>query len=248
MDPIGLELVTWKMSMVLFIMKLYPIEVKKRAVELRKNGYTTKEINEILKLNIPKSTYSGWFKTVIVNEEGKNRLTGINIDKLNKARSLAVSVNKEARKKFLNSLDDKNLDIALKINNIDFAKMALSMLCLGEASKHKNGSAFSLGNTDPRIIILFIKLLNKCFDIDWSKFRCTVMCRADQNISELENYWQRVTHIPKRQFYATRVDNRSLGKKTKKIGYMGVLKVDYLNTKTQLDLESLANLIYNQVK
>ena len=73
------------------------------------------------------------------------------------------------------------------------------------------------------------------------------MCRADQNIEELEKYWQGKTGIPKKQFYKARFDIRSVGKPTKKEGYKGVLKVDYINTKIQLELESLANLIYNQL-
>ena len=79
------------------------------------------------------------------------------------------------------------------------------------------------------------------------KFRCTVMCRADQNIKELEKYWQEKSGIPKEQFYKTRIDARSIGKPTKKVGYKGVLKVDYMDTKIQLELESLADLLYNQL-
>ena len=77
------------------------------------------------------------------------------------------------------------------------------------------------------------------------KLRCTVQCRADQNQTDLEQFWQKVTHISKEQFYKTRIDPRTIGKPSKKSDYKGVLKVDYFDTKVQQDLESLANLVYN---
>ncbi len=104
-----------------------------------------------------------------------------------------------------------------------------------------------MGNSDPRIIILFLNLLKHCFPFDPEKVRCTVQCRADQDIPALEAYWQKVTGIPQKYFYKSRIDLRTVGKPTLKPGYKGVLKVDYLNRKVQLELESLADLIYNRV-
>ena len=122
------------------------------------------------------------------------------------------------------------------------------MLCLGEASKYGGGSSsFSLGSSDPRIVVLFLRLLKKCFDFNLEKVRCTVQCRADQDIDALQNYWLKVTGVPKRLFYKPLVDPRTKGKPTKKSNYRGVLKVDYFSTRVQLELESLADLVYNQV-
>lgn len=225
----------------------YPKDVVDKAINLRMLGNTSAKINRILGLKVPKSTYAGWFKNIVLTIKAKKRISNETRLKLDKARVLAVAKNKLIRSKFLDSLDTINFDIANTIQDSNVAKIALSMLCLGEASKFKNGSAFSLGNTDPRIILLFIRLLRKCFDIDSSKFRCTVMCRADQNKAELENYWKNVTGIPEKQFYKTRVDSRTIGKKTLRSDYKGVLRVDYFDTKIQLELESLAELIYNRV-
>ncbi len=57
----------------------------------------------------------------------------------------------------------------------------------------------------------------------------------------------KITGIPKRLFYKTRIDSRTVGKPTLKKDYKGVLRVDYFDTKVQLDLESLADLIYNRL-
>lgn len=95
---------------------------------------------------------------------------------------------------------------------------------------------------------MFLKLLEYCFyDYDVNKIRCTVQCRADQNTKELEKYWHTVTHVPKRHFYKTRVDKRTFGKKTLNKNYKGVLRIVYLSSNTQLDLEALSGLIYEKI-
>jgi len=228
-------------------MKAYTSEIRKRAIKLRKEGKTTKEIGTELNINVPKSTYTGWFAGIVLNSEQKKRISDLNAKRLDEARIKAVQVNRKKRVDYLNALNKINFPISKRVNNVETAKIALAMLCLGEATKYGNGSVFSLGNTNHKIITLYIDLLRRCFKIDESKFRCTVMCRADQNISDLEKYWRKITGISKKQFYKARVDVRSVGKPTKKVGYKGVLKVDYIDTRIQLELESLADLLYNQV-
>lgn len=89
--------------------------------------------------------------------------------------------------------------------------------------------------------------MSQCFDIEPEKYRCTVQCRADQDTQKLEDFWQKITRIPKTQFYPPLIDPRTIGKPTKKPSYKGVLNVYYLNTTVQLELETLYDLVYNQL-
>lgn len=216
---------------------------------LRAQGKTYGEIQQLLKRKLPKSTLSEWCKNVLLPFNYTERISKLNLANLGKARSTAVEINKIKREEFFDHINSINTPIAFKIRDNDTAKIALSMLCLGEASKYGNGSAFSLGNSDHRIIVLFIKLLRTCLPtFDSKKMRCTVQCRADQNVEKLERYWQKITKIQKSQFYKTRIDPRTIGKPTKKKDYYGVLRIDYLDRKIQHELESLAQLVYNQVR
>ncbi len=228
-------------------MKLYPIETINEAIELRLQGNTYQEINEQLKISVPKSTYSYWFRTVAISPEKQNLLSTKIAVKLVKARRKAVDTNRAIRKAYLQSLDRGNFNVSRKIMNVDTAKIALAMLCLGEASKSTRCSGFYLGNSDPKIIVLFIKLLKLCFPINPDKFRFTIQCRADQDVEELEKYWRKIIVVENCQFYKTRIDPRSVGKPTLNKDYRGVLRVDYIDKRIQLELESLANMIYNQV-
>lgn len=226
----------------------YPANIIQEAIQLRSVGKTYGEIRLLLKRHIPKSTLSDWCKNVILPKDYAERISALNFNNLNKARLIAKEINKIKREEFFKEINEANIPIAETMQNPETARIALAMLCLGEARKYSfKGGPFSLGSSDPRIITLFLELLKKCFNFKLEKVRCTVQCRADQNIETLERFWLNVTKIPKKLFYKARIDPRTIGKPTKKKDYMGVLNVYYFDTKVQLELESLAQLIYNFV-
>ena len=53
-------------------MARHPIEIKEKALELRRKGYSVKEIADELK--IAKSTSSFWIRNILLNERAKQRL------------------------------------------------------------------------------------------------------------------------------------------------------------------------------
>ncbi|MBI5358607.1 hypothetical protein HZB69_03230 [Candidatus Amesbacteria bacterium] len=217
--------------------------------ELRSKGSTYGEINKTLNTKLSKSTLHWICKKVSLPQKYLDKITKLNIKNLGIARATAKAVNKAKREELINKFTNVYLPVSLKINNANTAKIALAMLCLGEASKSKSKHAFSLGNSDSRVIIIFLTLLRRCFpQFDESKIRATVQCRADQNIEELTHYWQNITKISKSQFYKVLVDQRTVGKPTKRSDYMGVLNIYYLDKKVQLELETLADLVYNSLK
>jgi len=227
----------------------YAQDVISQVRKLRSKGKTYSEIIRELQVAIPKSTLSDWCKGIDLPKAYNEKIKLFNIDNLKKGRMIALVSNQIKRETFLKHTSQANVPIAAKIKNRDVAKIALAMLCLGEASKSKGGaSSFSLGNSDPRIVQLFIHLLQACFDsFSFDKMRCTVQCRADQNIEELESFWINITGVPRELFYPSRIDPRTIGKPTKKKEYKGVLRVDYFDSKVWIELETLADLVYNQV-
>ena len=117
------------------------------------------------------------------------------------------------------------------------------MLYLGEGAKSSRGSV-CFGNSDPFIISLFLNLVRKCYKVDEKKFRCTVLCRADQSVGNLEKFWLKITKIPKSQFYKTRIDARTIGKPTKKLDYKGVCVINYFSADIFLDLMQIPRTIF----
>ena len=227
-------------------MAKFESNLKAQVQELRSSGKTYSEINLLIKQEVSKSTLSFWCKSVPLPSNYSRKIKKLNVTSLKKARVRALHVNNLKRKNYLLSLDERNFEISEQVCNKNVAKIALAMLCLGEASKY-GVSAFALGNTNPKIIIIFLQLLKLSSNFNENKLRCTVQCRADQNVSYLESYWSKVTNIPLKQFYKAQIDPRTINRPTKKPEYKGVLRINYLDSNAQQDLESLSSLIYNQL-
>lgn len=218
------------------------IQLKENIIQLRKKGKTYKEIQNRVKIPIPKSTLSYWCRSVPLPAGYQNKIEEYNKFNLNKARKAALVVNKEKRKKYLQSIITRNQHLVAVFKDRNVAKIALVMLYLGEGSKTQRGSLM-FGNSDPLIIDLFLRLLRRCYRIDKQKFRCTLQGRADQNIKKLEKYWSQITQIPLNQFYRARIDPRSIGRISKKPDYKGVCRIDYFSADIYNELKIIAQLI-----
>lgn len=226
---------------------VYYLEFKNKAIDLRSKGKTYSDITRILKRNIPKSTLSEWFKHIIFSKSSQRKLQKNVALKLKKAQLKAKRINAEKRKKYLLDLKNKNLYL-LDLINVPIQKIILSILYLAEGSKHKNTRFLCLGSSDPEIIKFYLSLLRACFEIDNSKFRGRIQCRADQNKKRLERFWKRTTEFKIKQFYPTYVDKRTIGKKTLKKNYKGVCVIHYFDTSIQLELELLADSVLKYTK
>lgn len=230
-------------------MPRYQKQLIKTIQKLRSKGKTYGEIQKILHRQIPKSTLSWQCKNVTLPKDYQERIKILNTTSLTKGRMIGTEINRLKRERFFQLIQKVNTPIAKMTKKIPIGKIALAMLCLGEASKYnpKTKRAFYLGNSDPRIIIIFLQLLKQCYPFHIEKIRATVQCRADQDTNALKKFWQEATGIPERLFYKPLIDPRTKGKPTKKLNYHGVLRIDYLDTKVQLELECLSDLIYNEL-
>ena len=78
--------------------------------------------------------------------------------------------------------------------------------------------------------------------------KCRVSYRTDQNINEIEEYWSTITNISRENFYKTKPDPRTKGKKTKKVDYKGVCVLTCAGAKIQLELEEIAKLLLRKLR
>src|SRR3989344_1469742 len=143
---------------------------------------------------------------------------------------------------YLNSKQRKIIDKKIKDN----CKKGMEVAWIINKKRRKNLDRGSLrfGNSDSFIIGLFLNLMRKYYKVDEKKFRCTILCRADQNVVDLEKFWQEITKIPKSQFYKARIDARTIGKPSQKINYRGVCAIDYFSADTFLDLMQIPKTVF----
>lgn len=221
--------------------------LKLQAQTLRSQGKTYLEIESELGVQISKSTLSSWCAGVELPSHYYHKMQASNKAHLEKARIESISQKKKQREAFYEKLDLANqslIDFFKKSS--DVRKITLSTIYLAEGSKSARG-ALMFGNSDPSIISLFMRLMRECYEIDETKFRITVQCRADQNTSALEKFWSNTTAIPLNQFYKTRLDKRTIGQKSKKIDYRGVCRIDYFSSFIDLELKHIAQMMMKSI-
>jgi hypothetical protein len=214
-------------------------DLKNSVKKLRKKGKTYSEIKQILDIFIPKSTLSDWCKNISLPKSYFKKIKVINV----KSQKRALKAWKQKKELKVAKIIDRNKHLSPLLKNRDIALIALSLLYLGEGSKTKRGS-LTFGNSDPFIIDMFLDLLRRCYEIDNSKFRCTVQCRADQDTKKLEKFWSKITKIPLSQFYEARIDKRTIGKKSIKPEYKGVCRIDYFSADIFTELMKLPRIIH----
>lgn len=218
-----------------------------KARKLRSKGKTYSEIRQILNLPIPKSTLSNWCQNVVLPSWYDKKIQELNNKNFTKAQVKARASIKRKRELYLEKVR-RDAKIVLRKFHYEGLKIALAMLYLGEGAKWKSHSGLMLGSSDPNIILLYISLLKKCYNIKPRQLKCRISYRADQDIGELEKYWSSITKIPKENFYKTKPDPRTKGKKTKKVDYKGVCVLTCAGARIQLELEEIIKLLSQKLR
>lgn len=217
--------------------------LKQKAIKLRKLGYSLRDVEA--RLGTPRSTLSGWFKSIKLTKSKKNALYKKWQLGLKKARIKAAKVNRQAKQDRINKIESL---VTKLINNTQLAKKELEIflagLYLGDGFKIAETTA--LGSSNPKILKGFVCLLRHLYNIDQKKLRGAIYARADQKPDYLIKYWSRLLNIPKTQFHKTQIDRRTLAKKTI-YGYKGVCTVYYYDVRIKRRLIVLSEQILGRV-
>lgn len=183
------------------------IQVKEKAINLRKLGFSYSLIS--IKTGIPKSTLNYWLKKVpykpnkiVLKRIQESPIKSAKI--LRERRLYNIKVSKEIAFKELG-----------KVTKRDFLMMGIG-LYIGEGSKNST-QMVRISNSDPRVIKLIIAWLISACGLSINNLRIAIHTYPDLDIEKTLEYWSNITHIPRKQFRKTQIDNR-LNKSTKNIG------------------------------
>lgn len=165
------------------------------------------------KLGIPRSTLSGWFKSVPLTEEQRLRLTKNSQDGWAKARVRAVEAHRATKALRLLEAERQAQRTLAEIDVSDPAilDLAFAMLYLGEGAK--NGTT-SLASSDPKILKFVLAILKRNYDVSPTSVRCELHLRADQDAAQMKSYWSQELGIPVDNFRNAFHDQRTVGRPT----------------------------------
>ncbi|MDP3901010.1 MAG: hypothetical protein Q8Q38_01585 [bacterium] len=216
--------------------------LKARATALREKGKTYGEIRKVLGKPISKSTLSYWCRNTPLPSHYEERIAKIVGQASSRGRKTALALNRIRFEERIEEIRSRAHQLSSFFKDERTAKVALAMLYLGEGAKWKRHRGLHLGSSDPDIVQIYIRLLDRCYGIPREKLSARISYRVDQDIQALTRFWSRVTGIPKSRFYKTKPDSRTKGKKTLIKDYKGVCSITCAGTDVQLELDFIARM------
>ena len=215
----------------------YSTYFKEKALLLRKRGYSIKEISQTLK--VAKSTSSTWVRHLNLNDGAKLRLQKRKI----LGQYKAMKTRKIKREKIKEEFYKKTVKSLKKINMTkELYKLLCSFLFWTEGGKSTDSYVYFI-NSDPNMVITFLKLLRESFDIDESKLRAMVHIHEYHNEKHILNYWSHLTKIPLTKFSKS-YKKPHTGKRIRE-NYKGSIRIRYYDYKIALELRSFYNTFIN---
>ena len=217
-------------------------KLKDQIIQLRSSGKTYSEIRQELGIKISKSTLSYYCSGIKLSLKQKERIETIGTHNLHKARQISIKIRREIREAKIDDIYARNNDLIKLLKHDGVAKLVLGALYLGEGSKGRR-SCLTFGNSDEKIIKLFLLLLRASFVIDESRLRCTLQCRDGVETEPLKKYWSKVTGISLERFYKTQIDRRYNSSKKIKGEYKGVCRLDYMSSVLFEEIMAIGNIM-----
>lgn len=218
-------------------------KLKQEAIRLRRLGQSYPMIEK--KLGASKSTMSNWLSGLELSKSAMRRISVRKKKNLVKLRNKALKIKhvkqlkkkQEMQKKVINCFAACDFDVKIK-------ELLLAMLYLGEGFKGR--SCLGLGNSNPEIMRLFVKLVRNVYTVDEKKFRCFLHLRMDQKETKEKDFWSRQVGIPLNNFRKTQFDKRTAGRKTWS-NYHGVCIVYYYDAAIDKRLTEVQRMIIKKV-
>ncbi|MCR4275969.1 MAG: hypothetical protein NUV90_01120 [Candidatus Parcubacteria bacterium] len=184
---------------------------KPAAIILRRKGNSIGSIETML--GIPRSTLSGWFRSVPLTKRQQQNLKKRWEQGLVKARVKAVHWHNAQKNARLEKAAQMGAETLKHLSNdAAILELALAFLYLGEGSKTHDGT--SLGSSDPRIAKFFVRSLSKIYNVSTENIRCYLHLRADQNVEKMKRYWSHELRLPLSNFGKASIDKRTEGRPT----------------------------------
>jgi hypothetical protein len=166
-------------------------EDKQKALALREKGMSYSQIKE--KLNVGKSTLSGWLYAMPLSEARIRELRADSPVRIERYRN-TMRLKRESK----NQAAYQN--IAKRIGAISDREFLIAGLFLywAEGSKTKTFSV-GLTNTNPKMLVVFIRWL-RFFKVPKSKLKIHLHLYSDMDIKKQINFWSKTLNIPTSQF------------------------------------------------
>ncbi|MBI3385174.1 helix-turn-helix domain-containing protein [Candidatus Gottesmanbacteria bacterium] len=217
------------------------ITERRKAIQLRRRGYTYSEIRR--KLLLPKSTLSDWLRGFILTDSQLNNL------RKHIKRNKYVAMEKTRRVKY-----EKRQNRLLEIYKNEKRKwlplsekelfLAGLFLYWGEGNKAKRHTV-SINNTDPLVVKFALYWILKSLKVPKNKVRVFLHLYSDMNIKKELTFWKKQLSVKKNQFtkpYIKKTKKSDLDQKGFGHGTCGIqVNSTFLKEKILMSIKAIAD-------
>lgn len=201
---------------------------KQKAIELRKKGYSYSEI--LKKIFVAKSTLSLWLRSVGLSEKQKQRLT----KKKLAAAFRGAMARKKQRRVITEKIKSKAKEEIGKLTDRELWLLGIALYWAEGTKEKAHAARLQFANSDPEMIKLFLKWVQRVFKIPKSDIRFSIHLHetAKNRIDEIQKYWQKVASSPFSQFQKIIWKKHNIKTNRKNIGkeYRGLLKITIIKS------------------
>jgi len=198
--------------------------VKDKVRQLRAKGLSLGQIYE--ETGIPKTTIRSWIKDIKLSQRQDDKLRARTQKALQAGR-----IRKQRQDRILRLNNEKELlhKAIIRVGNLSNRDLFMAGIALywGEGFKNKHEHRLGFCNSDPQMIRFYIKWLEKSFGIKKESIiaRLTLNIAYEKRTEEIENYWLRITGLPRNQFTKTFYQKTKWKKQYNEDNYHGVLRI-----------------------
>lgn len=192
------------------------VVLKTEAIELRKKGLSYNEIKKLIKVS--KSTLSLWLKSIPLKTEYRKRLYTKQIEVLSRG---PMSQKQRRIREVEKIIQDAEKEIKLPLS-FETYRLIGAFLYWAEGSK---GEMFQLTNSDPYLILFFVRWIKSVFKISPSKLKIRLNIYPQQNEKEIKSFWSDLTNIPIKNFGKSYIKPISSGYKKNNL-YYGTARIE----------------------
>lgn len=200
----------------------WPDDIKEKAKILRKQGYSFGKLTK--EFGVAKSTLHQWIRGVRRPQKFTYR------DRIRWIKEIQPLGSQAQRRKREQMIDQVIQEVNQEVDKFsitnEMQKAMLAMLYWSEGSKVRG--SFSFANTDPRLMLLFITLLRKCYSINEQKLRVRLHLHWYHKEKEVRTFWSRLLQVPETQFHKIYRKRRSK-EKTFRRNFGGICFLRYNN-------------------
>jgi len=217
------------------------LEEKQRAIQMRKNGASIKEISK--KLKISKGSISVWVRNVELTTQQKEELSkrGLKKDQIERRRNTRLHNEEEKRNAIVQIAKNEIKDVSLE--NLFF--VGISLYC-GEGSKTRRGIV-EFSNSDPNLIQIMVRFFSEICDVKQEKFRGHIHIQKNQNIKRAELFWSNISSIPQKQFFKTSQQKSIASKNKRKTLPNGTFSIYVCDTKLFLKIHGWMHGLHEKI-